>query len=207
MKTLKAIPYQQGTLFVDEQAEIKEGDYFFANQDVRKCVHVKQNTDYEELYPYGEDNEKGERIYHFKTWKTKIIAQHNLKNIPYVELEEDVEKWALEVADKDMRLTPHNHAPYRLGLVNGYKAAQQKKYTEDDLLELSCKMYNHYFLTKGEEDTFRTKAIEFIQSLQPKIESIEIETKEIEYGHVDDYSKHMDLNKNQSPTKNKVRLI
>ncbi len=24
MKTLKAIPYQQGTLFVDEQAEIKE---------------------------------------------------------------------------------------------------------------------------------------------------------------------------------------
>ena len=56
-------------LFITSDEEIKEGDWFIANNGVHKCIRVDKNTS----CPFITLNLKGEEIGHFKTWRTKII--------------------------------------------------------------------------------------------------------------------------------------
>ena len=56
-------------LFIISDEEIKEGDWFIANNGVHKCIRVDNNTS----CPFITLNSKEEEIGHFKTWRTKII--------------------------------------------------------------------------------------------------------------------------------------
>lgn len=67
---LTEIHTKENSFLVDRNSEIKTGDYFFANEGVRKCIRVDANTN----CPYITLDEKGREIGHFNTWKTKIIA-------------------------------------------------------------------------------------------------------------------------------------
>jgi hypothetical protein len=56
-------------IYITSDEEIKEGDWFIANQKAHKCIRVDSNTS----CPFITLNDKGEEIGHFHTWKTKII--------------------------------------------------------------------------------------------------------------------------------------
>jgi hypothetical protein len=152
MKTLKCIDYQQGKILVDEQAEIKKGDLILVNNEILTAGGLADT--------YGDDH-------------SKIIAQTpnlNLEGIPYVELEDDVEKLMYDAIQKargnDFKTF------YELAVKNCsevYKA-QPKKYTEDDLRKAIAEArMSGQGLSKLTDN-------EIIKSLQPKIESVEIET-------------------------------
>ena len=61
--------YKSFNIYITNSEEIKEGDWFIANNGVHKCIRIDKNTS----YPFITLNAKGEEIGHFKTWKTKII--------------------------------------------------------------------------------------------------------------------------------------
>lgn len=61
--------WQPQHLYFTSQEEIKEGDWFIANQEARKCTGLKEGD-----YPYQTINPDGEVIYHSKHWKDKIIS-------------------------------------------------------------------------------------------------------------------------------------
>lgn len=56
-------------IYITSTEEIKEGDWFIANNGVHKCIRVAENTS----CPFITLNSKGEEIGHFKTWRTKTI--------------------------------------------------------------------------------------------------------------------------------------
>jgi hypothetical protein len=56
-------------IYITSDEEIKEEDWFIANQKAHKCIRVDSNTS----CPFITLNNKGEEIGHFHTWKTKII--------------------------------------------------------------------------------------------------------------------------------------
>jgi len=94
--THKIIKIDNYLLIVDD-SEIKEGDWFMANQGAHKCIRVEENTS----CPFITLNNKGKEVGHFKTWKNNIIAHLPLNNSPILEgvpllppLEDDVEKLA-----------------------------------------------------------------------------------------------------------------
>jgi hypothetical protein len=158
-------PFING-VWVDENAEIKEGDYFFANQGIRKCVHVKQDTDYQEPYPYGEDNEKGERIYHSRHWRTKIIAQSSNPDlnlgVPYVEVEYSL----LEQIDGVLRMledVSHGSEGRAITELRGkiQKAQSKGFYSEEQLFAA----WNCGASQGSESKTYK----EFLASLQPNL--------------------------------------
>jgi hypothetical protein len=60
---------QNQNIYITSDEEIKEGDWFIANNGVHKCIRVDNNTS----CPFITLNSKGEEIGHFKTWRTKII--------------------------------------------------------------------------------------------------------------------------------------
>jgi hypothetical protein len=177
MKTLKCIDYQQGKILVDEQAEIKEGDWVWYH-------HPKQDLDMSSVHkvinPNHSLHEPSHRV-HFDTGFgviegcLKIIAQTsnlNLKGVPFIELEEDVERLFEEhgISKQDERS--------KLLFLKGYKAAQPKKYTEDDLRKAIAEArMSGQGLSKLTDN-------EIIKSLQPKIESVEVETTQENLGEV-----------------------
>ena len=56
-------------IYITSDEEIKEGDWFIANNGVHKCIRVDNNTS----CPFITLNSKKEEIGHFKTWRTRII--------------------------------------------------------------------------------------------------------------------------------------
>jgi hypothetical protein len=60
--------YQNLHIYITSDGEIKEGDWLFANQGVNKIVEIKEGN-----YPYGSINNKGDKIFNSKHWKSKII--------------------------------------------------------------------------------------------------------------------------------------
>ena len=78
MKTLKAIPYQSGYIFVDD-SKIEEGNTVY-------CTTTNS------IIKWSIPDEAGSN-------RSKIIAQTpdlNIEGIPYVELEEDIDMMALQ---------------------------------------------------------------------------------------------------------------
>jgi len=60
--------YTNQHIYITSDKEIKEGDWLFANQGVNKIVEIKEGN-----YPYGSINNKGDKIFNSKHWKSKII--------------------------------------------------------------------------------------------------------------------------------------
>jgi len=144
---IKQIPYQSGFVFVDEITEIKEGDRYMNGP-----------------YLYTAD-----RFFERESNDKKVIAQHNLnlEGIPYVELEEDVEK-----------LCPYEKGgllDWRNRWIEGYQA-NKKEFTREQM-DKAIKMAKQI---DSVSMAFDYSEDEIIQSLQPKIESIEPEMHEQE---------------------------
>jgi hypothetical protein len=66
-KTINSI-VEGRNIYITSDEEIKEGDWLFANQGVNKIVEIKEGN-----YPYGSINNKGDKIFNSKHWKSKII--------------------------------------------------------------------------------------------------------------------------------------
>lgn len=167
---LKAVQYQNGYLFVDEKAT-----------ECRFYLHCSIGGNHQ-VY----DIENGGILDDFKRgqpigWCIKIVAQSpelSIEGVPYVELEEEylcklntaLTYWKTFSGEKQTGIA------YGIGLaIEFYKAAQAKKYTEEDLRKAleKAKVWKYH----GNETTVD----EIIQSIRPKIESIELETKTVEW--------------------------
>jgi len=171
MKTLKAIPYQQGTLFVDEQAKIKEtGDFVTYHGTPYRTNHSNLRNIITDEWVCVPNNLTGCK---------KIIAQHNLnfEGIPYVELEEDVDCYSRKQVYAitysvwyDMSDDPLKS--FEKHILN--QTPQLKKYTQNDLINafMQGAINSKHCL----ENKPFINAEQYIQSLQPKIESIEVDT-------------------------------
>jgi hypothetical protein len=72
-------------IYITNDEDIKEGDWFIANNGVHKCIRVDENTS----CPFITLNSKGEEIGHFKTWKTKIILTTDFRLAPDVQKIDD----------------------------------------------------------------------------------------------------------------------
>lgn len=165
---LHRIDYNGGDIWVNKEAKIELGDWVFELQpkDNIGDVHFINGE-----YVIANDIQY------------KIVAQSpnlSLPNIPYVEIEEDVEQLAIKASNKiviskngqpDKTLVSH--------WLNGYKAASAKKWTDEDLRKA--------FEAGAELDEFSEPAAgdmcpkwkdfyEYLESLQPKPVNIEIET-------------------------------
>lgn len=219
MKTLKAIPYQSGYIFVDTEKEnwhsgdlisttnvpietIKDIDRHYSKQigyeylitvvssrnqykncEVRGKIIAQRNLNLEGI-PYvgfgktlikengykckecGESVSLGRKCKKGCSMKPKNLI---IDYITYVGAEEDVERLAIEKFPKAYSggsFNPNNIYKREIW-IDGYKAAQPKKYTEEQVISALIKWqsgeFDHYY--------------EVIQSLQPKIESIEVETE------------------------------
>ena len=60
--------YKKYNIYITSNEQIKERDWLFANQGVNKVIQLKEGD-----YPYGSINNKGDKIFHSKHWKSKII--------------------------------------------------------------------------------------------------------------------------------------
>jgi hypothetical protein len=60
--------WENKNIHITSDEEVKEGDWLFANQGANKIVEIKEGN-----YPYGSINNKGDKIFNSKHWKTKII--------------------------------------------------------------------------------------------------------------------------------------
>jgi hypothetical protein len=88
-------------LLLNGSNDIKEGDYFFANQAIRKCIRVDDNS----TCPYI-TLQDGKEIGHFKTWKP-ILAHLPLTKeaqilegvmlLPTIGSEYDIDKLTKEI--------------------------------------------------------------------------------------------------------------
>ena len=161
------IPYNGGTIWVDKKGEIKQGDTvyrFYQDGD----SHIGESLP-------ASDNLK--RLKDDRVWK--VIAQSinlSIPNIPYVEIEEDESVAIRDEADaycnqfdtsENEELLNYYHV--HDAFLEGYKAASAKKLSEEDLRKAfeagrQCEIFNK---SLNEDD--------YIQSLQPKVVSIEIE--------------------------------
>lgn len=174
--TLTPIKYQEGTIWVDKEANVYGGDtvYDWEQKFISVVFSNYTTTDFE--------------------WK--VVAQSpnlSIEEVPYVEVEEDVEvdskfvnsiiKFLRYYEDKDLA-----KRCLEAGYRKGYKAASAKKYTEGDLLKAIDMAWDNSDDTKNRYD--------ILQSLQPQIKSIEIEMEIDEsiepistgnYPHKDDY--------------------
>ncbi len=172
---LTSIPYNGGTIWVDKKGEIKQGDTVYRfYQD--GTSHIGESLP-------ASDNLK--RLKDDRVWK--VIAQStnlSILNIPYVEIEEDVPEEAYILANKSIDGGKQLHKSI-IGndrskavdfafdrFLEGYKAALAKKYTEQDLRNTIIDAIGKW---DDGKQTAGEVANSIIQSLQPKIKSIEIE--------------------------------
>jgi hypothetical protein len=163
-------------LLVVDDSEIKEGDWFMANQGAHKCIRVDENTS----CPFITLNNKGEEIGHFKTWKNNIIAHLPLNNSPILEgvpLLPPLEDEAIGQPLVDYVNSKHTQEEC-IGFIAGYNKAREKyKYTEENILIIRNKLVS--MLPKGDvsawdmifaASNYTSWFVNYIQHLQqPKI--------------------------------------
>jgi hypothetical protein len=85
-------PKRSRNIYITNDEDIKEGDWFIANNGVHKCIRVDENTS----CPFITLNSKGEEIGHFKTWKTKIILTTDFRLAPDVQkIDDEFLEWVV----------------------------------------------------------------------------------------------------------------
>ena len=126
---LTRIKYQEGWLYVVDGKEIKDGDSILYRRDEPnfwKPVQIKTE------------------VPTLDVWWYKAVAQSpnlSIPNIPYVEMEEDIEQLARKLAEDEY--LPYqdmgkgrvdlNTGLKREGYVTGYRAASAKKWSDEDM--------------------------------------------------------------------------
>ena len=186
---MKLIKINTDHYIIVDDSEIKEGDWFFANQGLRKCIRVDDKTS----CPYITLNEKGEEIGHFHTWRGTVthstqpledvglntsmgnqlgfdkIEPMYLSEVKELLGEMDVEKMGYnESFRRDVLYNQHSTIGEQNAFIDGTKYGynqalkdnKEKKYTEEDL-----KRYHNIMCLHG-----NVKGEEYIQSLQSKTE-------------------------------------
>lgn len=162
--TLKAVLYQAGYLFVGTKTLSKdyEGQYYLDG----KIFHTDKVM--------------------LQSGCVIIVAQSpelSIPGVPYVELEENAEQLAGNHFPMEMTgggISKSDRQLQQNAFIKGYKAAQAKSYTEEDVVKL---MRWTAEMTIGMRDSNNTHSEVFeqidkkAQSLQPKIWSIELETQ------------------------------
>lgn len=156
-------------LLVVSDEEIKVGDWLFANQGVCKIVEIKEGN-----YPYGSINNRGDKVFDSKHWKTKIIAHRPLNGAPYldgVDVLPDFE----EIAKDDI-----NKLAWQYGITFGHhpdmflmgynKAKETYKYTEEDIKSAMRIVFDWSEEDGHEECTSLNELFDKFKSLnQPKL--------------------------------------
>lgn len=159
---LTKIDYNGGVIWVDKEAECPIGHELYLE---RGGLYYAPTI----IINYGRYQNSGDGF--------KVVAQSpnlSIPNIPYVEVEEDVEQLAENrfPSDTSERFSSVKFNELRIGFIEGYKAASAKKWSDKELKECMSMMWFRGIKRDGNFDTHYN---EIIQSLQPKIKSIEIE--------------------------------
>lgn len=163
---MKLIPidYQGGQIWVDKENGIKAGDTYYSTDYnyIKICIEVDNEFVQNALF-----YEKGCTVFDYSKDCFKVVAQStnlSLPNIPYVEIEEIK--------------SPYTEFPVpNQYWLEGYKAASAKKYTEEDMKKLYIGTVQNVGTSIKQCDMPTWEQV--LQSLQPKVVSIEIETKQL----------------------------
>lgn len=203
--TLHRIDYNGGEIWADKKAKIAVNDYAY-NPTVNTLGVVAEvinmREDIDDIITFDVEAQLYSRSSENNFYK--VVGQStnlSLPNIPYVEIEEDVEESAYILAN----LAVNGGKPLHKWLhgvelskavdfgfdmfLQGYRAASAKKYTEEDLSKIVVEAlykFKHFeerewcehHSKKHECDIKESLKVWFnnsIQSLKPKVASIEIE--------------------------------
>ena len=175
MKTLKAIKYKDGYVFVDETDEPYPIGFHLKKNEIIEVKGIGENSG--EIFHDKGFNYKGEVV--------KIVGQYNLKipNVYYVELDLNFLEKELRLHREQIKKAEDRHQQDRIlqqcDTISFLKVMYQsemdsKKYTEEDLK----KAFNlgKQVGYKLDFDAWSGVKDEFINSLYPPIISIDIET-------------------------------
>lgn len=167
---LHAIDYNGGQIWVDKKAKVSLKDTVFIVDSVGIVDYITKS---------GLIILRFEKSFFTETYDgaIKIVAQSpnlSLPNIPYVEIEEDdsLEAYFIEHGYKEdeRRIPSFIRVAKNSQWTKGYKAASANKYKEEDLRKAIYMAWDRIVDTKNVDD--------IIQSLRPKVVSIEVEMKE-----------------------------
>ena len=157
-------------LLVVDDSEIKRGDWFL--------------TDDKRIEQSAPD-------WNPREWHKKIISHLPLNDspilegvplLPPLEVEDDVESMSFNPSLEYKKMYDDaNTFDFRKGFVEGYNKAREKyKFTEEDMVNFACKVYNENY---HKDDSFFTTAETLIKSFsQPKTPThfeFEIERKSV----------------------------
>lgn len=134
IKSYPAIETEQGIVWIDKDAEKRNGDYVYHPQVSKEYIIVDDKKEGDDIYSKGEHISQG--IYKHKPttnpWYLKevkiIAANFELEEVPKILLEDEIEK----LARTNPKIQKHSKASYIPGFKDGYKA-NQSKYTEEDM--------------------------------------------------------------------------
>lgn len=157
--TLHRIDYNGGEIWVDKDTRIPNNYKGWCWQPHWcKPVMVEPSDGYNLEVAYAQEDQR-----EFGGGIIKAQSPNlSLPNIPYVEIEEDIEQLAIEFSQ-----TKDKHPNDLIeGFIAGYKAASAKKYTLDDI---------HKAVDLARKEP-RIMMGDIVESLQPKVVSINVGT-------------------------------
>ena len=166
-------------LLVVDDSEIKVGDWFLSNDnEILKCINKEDKfVWYERFTVPGVSKESQPFSIHVNLNPKKIIAHLPLNDSPILEGVPLLPPLEVEDNNKDLFyqkqvMNPYptggqSYASYEKGFIDGYNKAKEKyKFTEEDMINFACKVYNENY---HKDDSFFTTAEAVIKSFsQPK---------------------------------------
>ena len=178
---LHKIDYNGGQIWVDKEAPIEAGITPCFNEVVPWYAGYTVTISLSRQFPYSPDGKTNlfEGIHKLVAQSTNQSPNLSLEGIPYVEIEEDIENVVKQYTDA-AKLNGWEQSGFRIG----YKAASAKKYTEEDLRKaFQAGRQREQGLHKSRSfSSGRTEDeyIQYIQSVNRKVVSVEIETRMVD---------------------------
>jgi hypothetical protein len=182
-------------LLVVDDSEIKKGDWFLSNDnEILKCTKKEDKFVWYERFTVPEVSKTSQPFsIHVNLNPKKVIAHLPLNDSPILEgvpllapldVEDDVEKLNEDLFDKGSDNILHPQYQMRTFFNIGFNKAKEKyKFTEEDMINFACKVYNENY---HKDDSFFTTAEALIKSFsQPKTPShfdFTMHTVRIPYG-------------------------
>ena len=167
------IKLSEAHYIIVDDSEIRKGKYFFANQGLRKCIRVDENTS----CPYITLNEEGKEVGHFKTWKGVVtysfgIELEDVENKPLSEVQEAINGYSVEkMAIKDLDDGDGVKGIDIKNWIKGFKSHQElvkdKLFTAEDMQLAFAKGNDYAHKPYPQNVQFEN---EYKQSLLPKTE-------------------------------------